>query len=96
MLSSLGNGEFFVSKPLLQFYQTLSKQEFPLLKLDIITNGTLFNLQRWEKLSNLHVSIDSANKETYEKIRREVRWEVLCDNMEYISLLRVSCEIKRG
>jgi len=99
-LSSLGNGEFFVSKPILQFYQTLSKQEFPLLKLDIITNGTLFNPERWGKLSNLKgmvnqitISIDAAEKETYEKLRRGGRWEVLYSNMEFISSLKVSNEI---
>ena len=102
MLSSLGNGEFFVSKPLFQFYSTLSKEEFPSLKLNILTNGTLFNQERWGKLSNLKgmvnqikVSIDAANKETYEKLRRGGRWEILCNNMEFLSSLKVSNEITR-
>jgi wyosine [tRNA(Phe)-imidazoG37] synthetase (radical SAM superfamily) len=101
MLSSLGSGEFFASKPLLKFYQTLSKEEFPQLKLNIMTNGTLLNPQRWETLSNLkgmvnkiHVSIDAVDKETYEKLRRGGKWEVLCNNMEYVSSLKVSDEIK--
>jgi wyosine [tRNA(Phe)-imidazoG37] synthetase (radical SAM superfamily) len=101
MLTSLGNGEFFASKSLLQFYQTLSREEFPQLKLEIMTNGTLLNQERWGKLSNLKgmvnkisVSIDAANKETYEKLRRGGRWEVLCSNMEFVSSLRVSDEIK--
>jgi len=101
-LSSLGSGEFFISKPLLQFYQTLSKQEFPLLKLDIMTNGTLFTPRAMGKLFNLkgmvdriQVSIDAADKETYEKLRRGGKWEVLCSNMEFISRLKVSGEIER-
>jgi len=101
-LSSLGSGEFFVSKPLLQFYKTLSKEEFPQLKLDIMTNGTLFNPKQWGKLSNLkgmvnriQVSIDAANKESYEKLRRGGKWDILCNNMEFVSSLRVTNEINR-
>jgi len=99
-LTASGEGEFFASKPIFQFYQTLSKEEFPLLKVKIITNGMLFTPERWAKLSNLkrmlsgvHVSIDAAQKETYEKLRRGGKWETICNNMEYISSLKLSGEI---
>jgi len=100
-LSCLGSGEFFASKPIFDFFRSLDKKELPFLKVNIMTNGTLFTPERFDKLSNLngmvnriHVSIDAANKLTYEKLRRGGKWETLCENMEYISSLRVSNEIK--
>jgi len=73
-----------------------------MLKLNIRTNGNLFTPERWEKLSNLKgmvdivsVSIDAAEKETYENIRRGGHWETLCKNMEYISFLKKKGDIKR-
>ncbi len=99
-LSALASGEFFASKPTLDFFKTLSKAEYPNLKLDILTNGILFTPNNWDKLQNLKgmvdnvsVSIDAAEKETYEKLRLGGKWDVLCNNMEFISSLKASGEI---
>ena len=100
-LSGLGSGEFFASKPIFEFFRTLTQADYPQLKLGIITNGMLFTPERWSKLQNLKgmverlsVSIDAANKETYEKLRRGGNWETLCDNLDFISTLKASGEIK--
>lgn len=90
-LSLLGSGEFLVSKATSVLLKSLSHQEFPQLKLDILTNGQLFTKERWETYSNLdgmpltiRVSIDGATKETYESLRRGGKWETICQNMEYL------------
>lgn len=97
LMTAIGSGEFFASKALTDFYKTLSKTEFPKLKLNINTNGQLMTAANWEKFSNLDgmvdcivISIDAAKKDSYEKLRCGGRWEVLCDNLEYISSLKKS------
>ena len=77
LLGALASGDFFASYALTKFYKTFTIEEFPKLKLYIITNLQLLTPQKWDEMSNLHtipirlgVSIDAANKETYEKNRR--------------------------
>lgn len=101
LLGALGSGDIFASKAMMDFYQTLSNEEFPKLKLYIITNAQLLDKKMWEKLSNLHniptrmaISVDAASKEVYEKIRRGGRWEILCKNLEFISTKRYSSDAK--
>ena len=96
-----GGGEFLASKPYEKFLQKISKTENPFLRLSFFTNGQLFTPKNWKKFSNLRgmeifigVSIDAATKDVYEKIRRGGKWETLYENMEYISSLKVSGEIK--
>jgi len=93
-------GEFFFSESLQAFCKTLSKLEYPNLKIDMVTNGQLFTPQKWSWLENvrdliscINVSIDAATKETYEKLRRGGKWNVLCDNMEFIASLKNKKEI---
>ena len=99
-IMALGSGEFFASKPTVNFFKTLSKSEFPQLKIVIQTNAILLTPKKWDELSNLkgmvgrvRVSCDGAKKETYEKLRGGASWEIFCENMEYISSLRSSGEI---
>jgi MoaA/NifB/PqqE/SkfB family radical SAM enzyme len=101
-LKALGSGEFFVSKSMREFFTTLTPSEFPLLKLEIVTNGQLLTQENWERFSNLKgmveslfASIDAADKDTYEYLRRGGKWENLCANMEFASALKRSREIKR-
>ncbi len=100
-LGALGSGEFFASKPMMDFFKTLSRAEYPNLRIEIQTNGTLFTPENWGKLENLKgmvdtisVSIDAAEKATYEKLRRGGSWKVLSDNMEYIASLKASGELR--
>lgn len=76
LLGALGSGDLFASYALTKFYKTLTSEEFPKLKLYIITNLQLLTPKKWDELRNLHtipirfgVSIDAANEETY-KINR--------------------------
>lgn len=91
LLGALANGDLFASYALTKFYKTLSVEEFPKLKLYIITNLQLLTPQKWDEMSNLHklpirlgVSVDGADKVTYEKNRRGGGWEILCSNLAFI------------
>lgn len=91
LLGGLASGDLFASYALTKFYRTLTKEEFPKLKLYIITNLQLLTPQKWYEMNNLHtipirlgVSVDGADKETYEKNRRGGSWEVLCSNLSFI------------
>ncbi|MDE7313781.1 MAG: SPASM domain-containing protein [Eubacterium sp.] len=77
MLTALGSGEVFASSAVSRFLKTITAQEFPNLKLAIITNLQLADEKKWKEFSNLSyipkivkVSIDAACGETYEENRR--------------------------
>lgn len=100
-LSALGSGEFFASFALQKFFKVISKDRFPNLSIFIITNGQLFTKKKWEECSNLHeinislaVSVDAASKKTYEYLRRGASWDILCENLKFISQLRRVGKIK--
>lgn len=90
-LEALGSGDIFASYALTKFYKTLTAEEFPKLKLYIITNLQLLTPKKWNEMDNLHdipiklsVSVDAADKETYEKNRRGGDWETLRTNLSFI------------
>jgi radical SAM protein with 4Fe4S-binding SPASM domain len=100
-LNCLASGEFFASKPLQEFCKTLSKQEFPKLKIHINTNAQLLTKEKWNEFLNLRgmwgrigVSIDAAEKDTYESIRKGGKWDRLQDALFFISDLRKNNEIE--
>lgn len=89
----MGNGEVLFNPHSRKFLQTLNPDKYPLLKIDLLTNGTLFTPRLWETISHNHydtigVSIDAATKETYQSIRRNGNWDTLLNNLELISELR--------
>lgn len=99
-LSLLGSGDFFMSKASMNFVKHINHEQFPKLELHMITNAQLFNKKNWSKFNNLKeipvrvdISIDATRKESYEKIRRGAKWEVLLENLEYISSLRENGQI---
>lgn len=94
-LSLLGSGDFFMSKASMNFVKHITHEKFPKLELHMITNAQLFNEKNWSQFDNLRgipikvdISIDASRKETYEKIRRGGKWEILLENLKYISSLR--------
>ena len=96
-----GAGEFFASIPLQAFFGSLDMNAYKDLKVDIVTNGTLLTPTKWAQISNLHgrigtvqVSIDAANKEIYEKLRRGASWDNLYKNMEYLSDIKRSGDVQ--
>lgn len=101
LLGLLGSGEVFASEASSRFLKTLTAERFPGLSIRIITNAQLFTVERWAAFENLHkiplyfdISVDAANKETYEKLRFGGKWEILCQNMELITGLRKAGNIQ--
>ena len=94
-------GEIFVSRPLRRLLSRLNSADFPGLRIDMISNGTLFNEREWEKFPGIHdmvasvrISTDGATKATFEKLRRGAEWEPFLDNMRFLAELRKSGAIK--
>lgn len=94
-LTALGSGEVFASSAVSRFLKTITAQEFPNLKLVLITNLQLADAKKWEEFSNLRylpktvkVSIDASCGATYEVNRRGGEWERLVDNLSYLRSLR--------
>lgn len=94
-------GEAFASRHMRAVLARLNREDYPQLQLHLITNAQLLTPQRWgafpnlaEMIGILSVSIDAATAETYEKLRRPGRWDVLMNNLEFIAGMRRSGEIR--
>ncbi len=91
-----GQGEIFFSKTYKQLLTTNIKRN----KIQLLTNGTLFNKKNWEEIKNLYkeikvyISIDAATSETYKKLRCG-NFNYLMKNLEMLSKLREENKIKR-
>lgn len=94
-----GYGEVFYSKVyerLLENVNYLKRK-----RLTILTNLLLFNEEKWMKIEGnyeyieFQVSIDAATKETYEKVRRGGKWELLQKKLELLSNLRQIGEVSK-
>jgi MoaA/NifB/PqqE/SkfB family radical SAM enzyme len=90
-------GEMLSSKPSRKLLELIDDERCPDLVLDIISNGTLFNEEEWNKFPGIHdkirsvrISIDAARKETFEKLRRLGRYEPFVENMRFLSRLRAA------
>ena len=90
-------GEMFASKPSRKLLEMIDDERCPELVLDIISNGTLFTEEEWNKFPGIHrkvrsvrVSIDAARKQTFEKLRRLGRYEPFVENMRFLSRLRAA------
>jgi len=90
-------GEMLASKPSRKLLELINDERCPDLRLDIISNGTLFTEEEWNKFPGIHnkvrsirISIDAARKETFEKLRRLGRYEPFVENMRFLSKLRAT------
>ncbi|NYZ16578.1 hypothetical protein HL658_28880 [Azospirillum sp. RWY-5-1] len=90
-----GYGEFAMSEPCRLILKSINREEYPDLKLDLITNALLFDGGFWQKFPNAHsmirtvrVSIDGATKDTYERLRRGGDFGRLQQNMAFLASLR--------
>jgi uncharacterized Fe-S cluster-containing radical SAM superfamily protein len=88
-------GELFASKPSRKLLEMIDDELCPNLKLDIISNGTLFTEDEWNKFPGIHnrvrsvrISIDAATKETFEKLRRLGKYGPFVENMRFLKGLR--------
>lgn len=101
-LHLLGSGEVFYSPFGLQILRSLNRQRYPLLNVQLITNGLLCTEKNWKSLGPgmdlvkmIGVSIDAATKETYEEVRLGGSWRVLQRNLGFIRDLKRSGSLKR-
>lgn len=90
-------GEMLASKPSRKLLELIDDERCPDLRLDIISNGTLFTEEEWNKFPGIHnkvrsicISIDAARKETFEKLRRLGRHEPFVENMRFLGRLRAT------
>lgn len=92
-----GSGEPFTHREVISFLKNTDFRSAPNLKtVSIITNGTLFNQKLWSQINPyLHdkleilVSFDGASKYTYELNRRGARFEIIMDNLLFLSKLEL-------
>jgi MoaA/NifB/PqqE/SkfB family radical SAM enzyme len=85
-----GTGEVFASPMLMNFINSIDPSKFPNLELAIGTNGLMCE-QNWHKLGPIQsavrkitVSIDAAQSDTYEKIRRGGTWPQILQAMKFL------------
>jgi Iron-sulfur cluster-binding domain len=90
-------GELFGSKPSRKLLELLDDELCPNLQLDIISNGTLFSEEEWNKFPCIHnkvrsvrISVDAARKETFEKLRRLAVYEPFVENMRFLARMRAA------
>jgi hypothetical protein len=90
-------GEMLASKPSRKLLELIDDERCPELRLDIISNGTLFSEEEWNKFPGIHnkvrsirISVDAARKETFEKLRRLGRHEPFVENMRFLGRLRAA------
>jgi MoaA/NifB/PqqE/SkfB family radical SAM enzyme len=90
-------GELLASKPSRKLLELINDDRCPKLRLDIISNGTLFSEEEWNKFPGIHnkigsirISVDAARKETFEKLRRLGKYEPFVDNMRFLARLRAA------
>ncbi len=90
-----GDGDPFASKHIAGCCKNSNSVQYKGLKLHLQTNGLLLTPREWESLSRIHpliwgvsVSIDAADAETYEDVRRPGKWKTLSANMEFLADLR--------
>jgi len=88
-------GELFASKASRRLLHHISDETCPNLQIEIISNGTLFSEDEWNKFPGIHnkvksvrVSIDAASKHTFEKLRRLAIYEPFIENIQFLSRMR--------
>ena len=91
-IKMMGDGEVFAIAEARRFMTEFDSRANPRTSFLIHTNGVLLTPQMWEKLEGtridwLVVSIDAATRETYERIRRGGKWDVLMSNLEHMAQL---------
>jgi len=87
-------GEVFFGKPSRRFMKSLTREQFPDLRFDLITNGQLLNRRTFEefdlrnRMISLSISMDAATEDTYRFVRRGGDFSRLLSNLTFIDGLR--------
>ena len=85
----------------LTFIKKIDLTRNPNIKLNLQTNGDLFDLKHWEDIANVHnckvinciISLDASCEETYNIHRVGGNWIKLLNNLEFEAA--ASCRFKR-
>ncbi|MGH6822944.1 MAG: radical SAM protein [Methylocella sp.] len=94
-----GSGDPFGSNHFRNLIKRLNEGDFCHLKIDLHTNGQLWDERAWTELSlqgrvrYAQISIDAARPDTYAIVRRGGNFERLLKNLTFIKRLRQSGEI---
>lgn len=90
-----GSGDPFGSKHFLWMLSSGILNQYPQIDIFLHTNAQLLTSRNWALLESLEnnikkieVSVDAATKPTYEINRKPGKWEILVENMKFISQLR--------
>jgi pyruvate-formate lyase-activating enzyme len=96
-----GSGDPFASQHFRYLIKRLTRGDTPDLKVNLQTNGLLLKAS-WDELglegyvSWVVVSIDAARPETYAVLRRGGRFDMLLENLEFLSQLRRSDRVRHA
>lgn len=89
-------GEVFFSKHSRRMLKRLSREAYPDLKLNLISNGQLFDRRAYEefdlrgRIVRVTISVDAARPETYRIVRRGGDFGRLLENLSFLDGLRVA------
>lgn len=96
-----GSGDPFGSNHFRRLIKRVTNaQEFPQLRIDLHTNGQLWDERAWNDLGlagrvrKAHISIDATEADTYAFARRGGTYERLLKNLEFVRQLRRSGELE--
>jgi MoaA/NifB/PqqE/SkfB family radical SAM enzyme len=96
-------GDPFASRHYRSILEALHGPEYEGVRLLLLTNGLGLTPHTWramphlrDKIAVLRVSVDAASKETYEKVRRPGRWEVIRENLGAMGELDRAGTFKRN
>ena len=88
-----GSGDPFGSRHFRTVLKTLTAEPVPRRRIQIHTNGLLANerawtdLNLWENVSSVWVSVDGATAESYAELRRGGDFAQLCENLRFLGTL---------
>ncbi len=95
-----GCGEALISPHSRKLLQSLSREEYPELEVELRTNMTVMNPMTWASLGkgrhvikHIAASIDASKKETFERLRYPAKWDIVYENLKFVRSLRDNNEI---
>lgn len=99
-LTLSGCGEAVIAPHSRKILQSLSQKDYPELSVELRTNAYSLTPATWKALGigcevirHITVSIDGADKETFEMLRHPAKWEKTLRNLRFIQELRQCREI---
>jgi len=96
-----GSGDAFGSEHFRTIIKQINAEAFPHLKIDLFTNGVLFDEKSWHQLElqglcrRVVISVDATLEKTYNILRKGGDFKRLLQNLEFISELRQQAELTR-